>query len=73
MAPFSFSKPISEQGYVFEKPEAKRFAERMVRVSGESYGWDDFWDLPKSSRSLWINTAQKTKIFTPEYSKLWTG
>jgi hypothetical protein len=52
MAPFSFSKPISEQGYIFEKPEVKRFAERMVRVSGKGYSWNDFLGFAKEFKGL---------------------
>ncbi len=61
MTPFSFSNPIPEQGYVFEKPEVKRFAERMVRVSGESYIWDDFLGFAEELKGLVDKYGPKDK------------
>lgn len=56
MAPFSFSKSVSEQGYVFEKPEIKHFAEKMAGVSDEDYSWRDF-----------LGFAEEFKEFVDKY------
>jgi len=61
MIPFSFNNPISEQGYVFEKPEVKRFAERMVRVSEGDYNWSDFLGFAGEFKELADKHGPKDK------------
>ena len=41
MSSFSFEKPEAEKGYAFKKPEVKRLAERMVRISRQDHNWDN--------------------------------
>ena len=61
MTPFSFEKLDLGKSYVFEKPEVKRLAERMVRISNKGYNWDNLVGFAMEFKELVTKYGYKDK------------
>jgi len=61
MLSFSFEKPDAEKGYAFKKPEVKRLAERMVRISRKGYNWNDLVGFASEFKELVAKYGHKDK------------